>query len=159
MEKIFPSLVAVLTYRLSYQSLTKENLAKMTDSVREAIGMRALGKMTIDELPSEIAGFNAFSVNQPLMTSIMSTDSWPETKAGNVVGGFVILVHSCQRFKWQDVDKGVKDIFPSAELLHKNFKDNTCRGISLKLTLTKLWLLNLFRRKLRRSAVANPRIA
>lgn len=148
--EIFPSLVAVLTYRLPHQLLTKENLSQMTDSVRVAVNMKPLGSMTIDELPSQIAGVGAFSVNQPLMTSIMSTDSWPEIKVGNVVGGFVILVHSCQRFKWQDVHKGVKEIFPSADLLRKNFQDNTCRGLSLQLTLAKLWLLDWFRRRLRR---------
>jgi hypothetical protein len=149
-KRDFPSLVLVATYRVRHSLLTRENLSSLTDKVREAIDMKALSPMIVDSLPSPIFGVDSWSVNQPLMTSIMSMDSWPEIKVAQVTGGFVILVHSCQKYRWQDVHRAVKEMFPEADLLRKSFKDCTCRGIFYALTRGKLWFLDWYRGRLRR---------
>lgn len=148
----FPSLVLVATYRAKHSLLSRDGLSALTDKVREAVGMKALSPMIVDSLPSPIFGVNSWSVNQPLMTSIMSLDSWPEVEVAGVTGGFVILVHSCQRFRWQDVHRAVKAHFPEADLLRKDFRDNTCRGLSYALVRFKLWFLDWCRGRLRRTS-------
>ncbi len=145
----FPSLVMVATYRVHHEKLTRSGLATLTDKVREAIGMKALSPMIIDSLSVPDFGTDALSVNQPLMTSIMSLDSWPEIKVSGVTGGFVILIHSCKRFHWRDVHQAIKAHFPEAELLRKDFRDNTCRGLSYAVVRLKLWFIDRFRRSLR----------
>ncbi len=149
-KRDFPSLVLVATYRVRHGLLSRADLSALTNKVREAIGMKALSPMIVDSLPSPIFGVDALSVNQPLMTSIMSLDSWPEVEVAGVTGGFVILVHSCQKYRWQDVHRAIKEMFPEADLLQKRFKDCTCRGISYALVRFKLWFLDWCRGRLRR---------
>jgi hypothetical protein len=155
-KRELPSLVLIATYRVRYELLSADNLSRLTEKVREAINMKALSPMIVDFLPSPIFGTNAVSVNQPLMTSIMSLDSWPEIEIGKTTGAFMILVHSCQSFKWQEVHQAVTEFFPEANLLQKNFSDNTCRGLSYFFTRVKLWFLDRWEVLQRRNSAIKP---
>lgn len=152
------SLVFIGIYRVPYKQLSVDKMSLLTEKVREAIGMKALSPMIVDFLPSQIFGTNAISVNQPLMTSIMSLDSWPEIKVGKTTGAFIILIHSCQKFKWQDVNQSVREFFPEANLLQKSFKDNTCKGFAYWLTRVNLWFLDWHGERLHRRSLASQNI-
>lgn len=74
-------------------------IAKVVEKFVQAINMQVLGGVRVDTLDSPIPGIPSVSVNQPLMTSIMSADTWTEFDT------LVLLVHSCQDFR---------DLCPSA---------------------------------------------
>ena len=83
------------------------------------IRMKPMGNGSIDTLPSKMRGFFSFSVNQPIKTSIISLDTWPEHSS------FVLLVHSCRRFDPKKVDDAVKLRFRGARILKRTFTDHS----------------------------------
>jgi hypothetical protein len=94
--------------------------------------MQALGDMKVDTLPSEIFGIDACSINQvsimqPLKTSVlfvngMTMDTWPERRAL-----VVVTTHSCREFSQKDIISGIKEFFPGARIMKKDFLDHSRR--------------------------------
>lgn len=137
----FPSLgyfVTVLTQRSNLVNV--ETLRSFVGALCREIGMKEMGSVMVGELPSEIFGTKAFSVNQPLMTSIISLDTWPESD------GFVLLIHSCQPFSPRAVDRFIESFFGGqAEILKRTVVNHSCADWNF--ILARFWAK--FRRRLK----------
>ncbi|MDD5043392.1 MAG: S-adenosylmethionine decarboxylase [Patescibacteria group bacterium] len=119
-----PSFVYLATVQVCDvgQIINKDNLRKFVDKLCEAIEMRKMRQNPIvDELPSEIFGVKSYSVSQPLMTSILSLDTWPEEDS------FVLLIHSCKEFDPQIVANTITEFFKGAKIFKESFIDRTLR--------------------------------
>lgn len=98
------------------QLTDREKLREFTDCLCQAIGMvKMCENPLVGELPSDVFGVSAYSVLQPIMTSHISMDTWPEKCS------FVLVVHSCKEFDPKTVVGEVRSFFKGAEILREDF--------------------------------------
>lgn len=97
-------------------------LKKFRDSLTHAIQMEKIGKGVLDILRSPKKGIKAFALNQPLITSITSIDTWPEKGPH---GALVIMIHSCKKFSVKKAKSAIIDFFPESTILQAKFFDLT----------------------------------
>ncbi len=123
-KKVLPSYLCLVTIRSPNRNLitNPDVLKRFSDRLIDSINMRPVGMPRVDSLPCGIPGIKSYSINQPLIESILSIDTWPELGHN---GYFVILLHSCSKFDIQSIVKTIDCIFPGSEVIKLTYVDHT----------------------------------
>lgn len=124
-----PSYICTVTVSVADRSEITDvkNLKRFSKYLINAIGMEPVGKPRVDILPClELPGVNSISVNQPIKTSVLVCDAWPE-KLDH--GALVIVIHSCVNFAKKDVEKTIANYFKQGvKVVNSRHFDRTFRG-------------------------------
>lgn len=119
-----PSFVYLATVKIMNrdQITDRRKMKEFSRLLTETVGMKPNGKAQIDALPCGIEGIHSFSVNQPLITSIQSIDTWPE-KLDN--GAIKVLIHSCVKFDKRLASATIKYFFKGSVIVKQRFFDDS----------------------------------
>ncbi len=122
LKRLVPRLKWVDTHDLRLVVLAKThtmNLALLADILCEAAGMKKMGDARIDRIDSPLPNIPSRSLNQPLITSILSMDEWVEYDT------LVVLLHSCQMFHIWRVAQAISKNLPKAQIIGVKFSGAT----------------------------------
>lgn len=112
-----PAFVGFFVFQMinEEERITEDLLEKLTIAIYEAAGLQPLGEMVTRKLDSPIEGYPAYCTVQPLMTSVISLDAWPEHSR------IVCILHSCKFFTTKSITYAVRGNFPKLKLKKKRF--------------------------------------